>query len=67
MCQIDTQKVKSNRLSEEEMLREHGWGGELHDSHKRGVMSKLLNFKDSVGDWTTHNVSVKAVRDTKNA
>lgn len=67
MCEIDTQKVESDRLSEEERLREQGWGGELHDSHKPGVMSKLLNFKDYVGDWTTHNVSVKAVRRTVNA
>lgn len=67
MCEIDTQKVESNRPSEEEMLRKQGWGGELHDSYKPGVMSKPLNFKDSVGDWTTHNVSVKAVRHIKKA
>lgn len=41
------------------MLREQGWGGEPHDSQEPGVMSKLLNFKDSVGDWTAHSVSVK--------
>lgn len=59
---MDTEEAESNRLSKEEVLGEQGWGGELHYSHEPGVMSKPQNFKDSVGDWTTHNISVKAVR-----
>ena len=61
------EKQRGTESLRKKCSREQGQGGELNASHEPGATSKLLNFRGSGGDQTTHNVSVKAVMHTKKA